>query len=163
VNIRFTSLLAAAAAALVLTTAPALAANAQPTAINPTDVKLYLPTTLPDGTKFDHGEFIRAGKTLELPADLKVRGEGIFNGKDEVFKVTGDKHDTTTGEVVVDTASAKAVECHGGTFQFSPVDTSNWLANIINGSFNAALGAVNAAEGIAQAAVGASSTPGAKC
>jgi hypothetical protein len=162
VNVRFASLLAAAStAALALTAAPALAASA-PAAINPTDVKLYLPTSLPD-TQFDHGQFIRAGKTLELPADLRVRGEGIFNGTSQVFKVTGDKDGKVTGDVIVDTASAKAVECHGGSFQYAPVDTSNFLANIINGSFNAALGAVNAAEGIAQAAVGASSTPGAKC
>jgi hypothetical protein len=162
VNVRFASLLAAAStAALALTVAPALTASAQ-AAVNPADVKLYLPTTLPD-TQLDHGKFIRAGKTVELPADLTVRGEGVFNGKNQVFKVTGDKDGKVTGDVIVDTASAKAVECHGGTFQYSPVDTSNWLANIINGSFNAALGAVNAAEGIAQAAVGASSTPGAKC
>jgi hypothetical protein len=162
VNVRFASLLAATStAALALTMAPALTASAH-AAIQPADVKLYLPTSLPD-TQFDHGKFIRAGKTLELPADLTVRGEGVFNGSNQVFKVTGDKDGKVKGDVIVDTASAKAVECHDGTFRYSPVDTSNWLANIINGSFNAALGAVNAAEGIAQAAVGASSTPGAKC
>ena len=106
---------------------------------------------------------MRDGKVLELPANLTVRGKGVFNGANQVFKVTGDKHDKVTGDVIVDTSSAKAVECHGGTFEFAPVDTSNWLANIINGAFNAALTAVNSAEGIAQAAVGASHTPGAKC
>jgi hypothetical protein len=167
VNIRITCLLAASAAALALSTTPAFAADVpagmSPTGMSPTDVRLYLPTTLPDGVQFDHGTFIRSGKVLDLPADLTVRGEGIYNGKSEVFKVTGDKHDKVTGDVIVDTASAKAVECRGGTFQFAPVDTANWLGNIINGAFNAALSAVNSAEGIAQAAVGASHTPGAAC
>ena len=165
-NVRFASLAASlaaiSAAGLVLTAVPALAADA-PGAINPANVKLYLPTTLPDGIGFGHGQFVRDGKVLELPADLTVRGEGVFNGTDQVFKVTGDKHDKVTGDVVVDTASAKAVECHGGTFEFASVDTSNWLGNIINGAFNAALTAVNSAEGIAQAAVGASHTPGVRC
>lgn len=164
-NFRITSVLAATAAALILTTTPALAtgAPAAPAAMSPTAVKLYLPTTFPDGTSFDHGHFLRDGKIQELPADLTLRGEGVFNGQNEVFKVTGEKHDAVTGDVIVDTSSAKAVECQGGNFEFASVDTSNWLANIINGAFNAALGAVNAAEGIAQAAVGASHTPGAKC
>lgn len=161
-NIRITSLLAATAAALIMTTTPALAADT-PMTMSTTPVKLYLPTTFPDGTGFDHGHFLRDGKVQELPADLTIRGEGVFNGQNEVFKVTGEKHDAVTGDAIVDTSSAKAVECHGGNFQFASVDTSNWIANIINGAFNAALGAVNAAEGIVQAATGASSTPGAKC
>ena len=97
-NVRFASLAAISAAGLVLTAAPALAADA-PGAINPTDVKLYLPTTLPDGTGFGHGQFVRDGKVLELPANLTVRGKGVFNGANQVFKVTGDKHDKVTGEV----------------------------------------------------------------
>jgi hypothetical protein len=55
------------------------------------------------------------------------------------------------------------VACRGGGFGFSPADSSNFIADIINGAFDVARVGIDAAQGIADTAVGAGYAPGARC
>jgi hypothetical protein len=58
---------------------------------------------------------------------------------------------------------AGPVACKGGNFDFSPADSGNFIADIINGAFDVARVGIDAAQGIADTAVGAGYAPSARC
>ena len=129
--------------------APGAAAAAAASSNVHVEVVMPLPR---DVTYRDHA-YYRDGERVKLPAGYTVKDGDIY-GPDGIALAPAGKHE----EVV-----SVPVACHGGLFEFSPVTTSNWIGNVINGAFNAARAGVEAAAGIAQAATGAASTPGAKC
>ena len=59
--------------------------------------------------------------------------------------------------------AAGPVACKGGYFDFSPADSGNFIADIINGAFDVARVGIDAAQGIADTAVGAGYAPSARC
>jgi len=59
--------------------------------------------------------------------------------------------------------AAGPVACKGGYFGFSPADSGNFIADIINGAFDVARVGIDAAQGIADTAVGAGYAPSARC
>jgi hypothetical protein len=67
------------------------------------------------------------------------------------------------GPVAAGPVAAGPVACKGGTFGFSPADSSNFIANIIDGAFAVARVGMDAVQGIADTAVGAGYAPGARC
>ena len=118
-----------------------------------TSVRVNVVVPMPRDIVYRDGGYYRGNERLPLPAGYRERGGDIY-GPDGVALAPISKHE----DVV-----SVPVACKGGLFEFSPVTTTNWIGNIINGAFNAARAGVEAAAGIAQAAVGAASTPGAKC
>jgi hypothetical protein len=141
--------LAVAAAGLI----PCLPAAAATPVSTPT-LGVEIITPLPHDVTWHNGAFYRADVRVELPRGYMYRDGGVLGPKGELVYAPDGMHE---GVVV------GPVECKGSKFEFARVDTSNFLANIINGAFNAARAGVEAAAGIAQAAVGAARTPGAAC
>jgi hypothetical protein len=135
-------------------TMSASAATAARAAGPTTNVSVEVVTPLPRNIIWRDDAFYRGQDRLPLPRGYDYRGGGVFGPNGNLVYARDTAHE---GVVVV------PMECRGGKIEFSPVTTTNYLANIINGAFNAARSAVEAAAGIAQAATGAASTPGAKC
>jgi hypothetical protein len=143
----------ATAAAMVIPCLPASASAGTQGDTTPVNVTVDVVTPLPQGISWRDDAFYRGDGKLALPAGYTYRDDAVFGPDGQLVYVPDGKRE---GLVVA------PVACKGGALSFSPVDTTNWLANIINGAFNAARAGVEAAAGIAQAAVGAAKTPGAK-
>jgi hypothetical protein len=148
---------AAVAAAMIIPCVPASAATNLSAAkgdVVPVNVGVEVVTPLPPDVDWRSDAFYRGDSRLGLPAGYAYRDGGVFGPGDQlVYAPDGRREGVVVGPVA----------CKGGNFEFSPVDTNDFLANLINGAFNAARAGVEAAAGIAQAAVGAGKMPGAKC
>jgi hypothetical protein len=143
--------LAVAAAGLI----PCLPASAATAPAGVPSLGVEVVTPLPQNVNWHNGAFYnRTDVQLKLPTGYLYRDGGVTGPKGQVVYAPDGRHE---GVVSV------PVQCKGGAFEFSRVDTTNWLGNILNGAFNAARSGVEAAAGIAQAAVGASGTHGVAC